>query len=129
MNKKSENRSKWLHIRVTPDEYEKINTRCSKTTCRMVSDYCRKILFSKSITVYRRNQSLDEFMEEMILLRRELNAIGNNFNQAVRKLHTLEECSQFNTWILFQESRQKKLLNHIESIQQTINKISDQWLQ
>jgi hypothetical protein len=127
--KEKENRSKWLHVRLTPDEFEKINKKCSGTTCRKTSEYARKILLGKPVTIYSRNQSLDEFMGEMIQLRKELHYIGHNFNQAVRKLHTLEECAQFRTWILFQESRQKNLLDLVGAIQSKISKISDQWLQ
>jgi hypothetical protein len=99
--KEKMNRAKVLQIRLSVDEFDSLNRRFSKTTCRKISEYARKILLGKPITVFSRNQSLDDFMLEMIQLRKELNFIGNNFNQAVRKLHTLEACSQFRTWILF----------------------------
>jgi MobC-like protein len=123
------NRTKVLQVRLSADEFDAINKRFSKTTCRKISEYGRKILLGKTVTVFNRNQSLDEFMGEMIQLRKELNYIGHNFNQAVRKLHTLEACAQYQTWILFQESRQKQLQDKVSSIQEKINKISDQWLQ
>jgi hypothetical protein len=129
MDDTDKNRTKRLHIRFTPGEFEKINRMFAQTTCRKISEYSRKVLLAKPITFYSRNQSLDEFMHEMIQLRKELHYIGHNFNQAVRKLHTLEECSQFRTWILFQESHQQQLLDKAAAIQEKINKISDQWLQ
>jgi MobC-like protein len=127
--KEKVNRTKVLQVRFSPDEFDTIHKRFSKTTCRKISEYSRKILLGKPITVYNRNQSLDEFMAEMIQLRKELNYIGHNFNQAVRKLHTLEACAQYRSWIIFQESRQKQLLDMVSAIQQKISKISDQWLQ
>ena len=127
--KEKVNRTKVLQIRLSTSEFDTLNKRFSKTTCRKISEYSRKILLGKTVTVLSRNQSLDEFMGEMIQLRKELHYIGHNFNQAVRKLHTLEACSQFRTWVLFQESRQKQLQDKVSSIQDKINKISDQWLQ
>ena len=127
MNEKV-NRTKVLQIRLSTDEFDTINKKFLKTTCRRVSEYSRKMLLGKTITVYNRNQSLDEFMAEMIQLRKELNYIGHNFNQAVRKLHTLEACEQFRNWILFQESRQKQLLDKVGDIQEKISKISNKWL-
>jgi hypothetical protein len=127
--KEKVNRTKVLQIRLSTDEFDTIVKRFSKTTCRKVSEYCRKILLGNPVIFYNRNQSLDEFMAEMIQLRRELHYIGHNFNQAVRKLHSLEECAQFRNWILFQESRQKQLLEKVSAIQEKISKISDQWLQ
>jgi len=46
------------------------------------------------VTTYR-NQSFDDYMAKMIRLRNELNGIGNNFNQAVKKLHTLHQIVEF----------------------------------
>jgi hypothetical protein len=127
--KKKVNRTKVLQIRFTQEEYDIINKRFTKTTCRKISEYSRNILLGKTVTIFSRNQSLDEFMAEMIQLRKELNYIGHNFNQAIRKLHTLEACAQYRTWILFQETRQKQLLDMVGAIQEKISKISDQWLQ
>jgi argonaute-like protein implicated in RNA metabolism and viral defense len=78
----------WL--RFYPDEFEKLSESEKKTTCSDLSDYLRRVLLNKPITGYIRNKSLDEFTEEMMLLRKELNHIGNNFNQAVKKLHTCD---------------------------------------
>jgi MobC-like protein len=128
MNEKVK-RTKVLQVRLSVHEFDTINNRFSKTTCRKISEYSRKILLGKTVTFFSRNQSLDEFMEEMILLRRELHYIGHNFNQAVRKLHTLDACSQFERWVLFQESMQSRLLDKVGAIQEKISKISDQWLQ
>jgi hypothetical protein len=85
MSEQNNTRTKWLHLRLKPEEYEKLHTDFSKTTCRKLSDYSRKILLGKPITSTCRNQSLDDFMTEMMRLRSELNCIGNNFNQAVKK--------------------------------------------
>ena len=90
MSEKATNRNKWLHIRLTGSEYNKIHSGFSRSTKRKLSEYVRSILLDKPITVYTRNQSYDDFVAEMILLRNELKAIGNNFNQTVKKLHTME---------------------------------------
>ena len=68
----------------------KYTSNSSKTTCRKLSDYVTEISCLESLLIVpTRNQSLDDFMAEAIRLRNELNRIGNNFNQAVKKLHTL----------------------------------------
>lgn len=123
------NRTKILQARLTPGELEKINQKFSRSTCRKLSDYVRKVLLDKLVTVKQRNQSLDDFMTEMITLRNELNAIGNNYNQAVKKLHTLDHLPEFRTWVLLNESHQKKLFDKMSEIKEKINQINDQWLQ
>jgi len=87
------------------------------------------VLFNKPITVYQRNKSLDDFMAEMMLLRNELNSVGNNLNQAVKKLHTLQQIPDFKNWIISYETEKQTLFNKVDEIKNRINKIADEWLQ
>jgi hypothetical protein len=129
MTNANNNRYKWLHIRLKEDEYIKINKKFSSSTCRKLSEYARRVLLDKVITVNQRNQSLDDFMTEMIKLRNELNKIGNNFNQSVKKLHTLEQIFEFKSWLITNETDKKILLEKVEEIKLKISQISDKWLQ
>lgn len=123
------NKTAWLHLRLTSDEKSKIEKAFKKTTCRKLSDYARKILLGKPVVATYRNQSLDDLMTELIKLRTELNAIGNNFNQVVRKLHMLNEKAALQTWINRYEADNERLLSHLQSIENHINKMADIWLQ
>lgn len=129
MEKKNSNRTRIVGLRFTPAEYAKIERKWKATTCRKLSEYIRKYLFNKTITTKYRNESLDEFMVEVIRLRIELKAIGNNLNQAVKKLHTLNQIPEFRTWIISQQLEQKILLGKIEEIKKCTQKISEKWLQ
>jgi predicted metalloprotease with PDZ domain len=129
MNEEKINRTKLLQVRLTPKESEKINNKFSNSTSRNLSDFVRKILLDKPITFKIRNQSLDEFMKEMVALRSELSAIGNNYNQVVKRLHSLQQIDEIKKWLLHNESTKQILLNKIEEIKLKINSISDQWLQ
>ncbi|MEO7984721.1 MAG: plasmid mobilization relaxosome protein MobC [Bacteroidota bacterium] len=129
MSEQNTNRTKWLHVRLRPEEFEKINSQYKKTTCRKLSEYARKILLGKPLIATTRNQSLDDFMSEAIKLRNELNALGNNFNQAVKKLHTLQQISEFRGWLITHELEKKILQNKIDEIKNHIQKIAEKWLQ
>jgi 5'-3' exonuclease len=129
MEKKKINRTRIIGLRLTLREYEQIEKKCKNSTANKLSEFIRRALFNKPIIVYQRNQSLDDFMAEMILLRNQLNAIGNNFNQAVKKLHTLDQITEFKNWINAYEHDKKQLLNMTNEIQNSINKIADKWLQ
>lgn len=129
MSEQMSNRTKWLHLRLKPEEYAQLHKQFSKTTCRKTSDYARKILLGKPLIATYRNQSLDDLMTEMMQLRSELNAVGNNFNQAVKKLHTLERIEEFKAWLITYELEQQILINKVEEIKNNIQKIAEQWLQ
>jgi hypothetical protein len=129
MERENSNRSRRITLRLTPQEYEKIEQRYKNSTCRKLSDYVRKHLFNKPITTHYRNQSMDDSIEEIVLLRNELSAVGNNVNQVVKKMHTLQQIPEFREWITRYELERMILSNKINDIQNHIYKISDKWLQ
>ncbi|MEZ7507006.1 plasmid mobilization relaxosome protein MobC [Flavobacterium sp. Arc2] len=129
MERENSKRTRIVGLRFTPEEYAKIERKWKTSTCRKLSDYIRKHLFNKPITTNYRNQSLDDFMAEMMRLRGELNAIGNNFNQAVKKLHTLNQISDFKHWLISYELEKKILFNKVDEIKKQIQKIAESWLQ
>jgi hypothetical protein len=126
---KTENRNRIVGVRFTTKEYEQIEKKWEASTCRKLSEYVRKIIFNKPIVATYRNKSLDDLMTEMIQLKKELNGIGNNFNQAVKKLHTLNQIPEFKEWIEVYEAEKNLLLNKVEEIKNVTGKIGEQWLQ
>ena len=116
-------------MRFTTKEYEQIEKKWKDSTCRKLSEYLRKIIFNKPIVATYRNKSLDDLMTELIVLKKELNGVGNNFNQAVKKLHTLHQIPEFRQWIEVYESEKNLLLKKVEEIKNVTGKIGEQWLQ
>jgi uncharacterized protein (UPF0335 family) len=129
MERENSNRTRRITLRMTPEEYGKIECKYKASTCRKLSDYVRKHLFDKPITTTYRNQSLDDFIEETVTLRNELSAIGNNVNQVVKKMHTLQQIAEFREWIFRYELEKKNLSNKVNDIQNHMHKITEKWLQ
>ena len=129
MEKQGISRKKRLHVRLTDSEFDKINQGFKKSTKRKLSEYARAILLNKPITVYTRNQSFDDFMAEMAALRNELNAIANNYNQVVKRLHSLRHLDEIKLWASVNESSKQILQRKIDEINSKIAQINDQWLQ
>ncbi|MFC0513520.1 plasmid mobilization relaxosome protein MobC [Mucilaginibacter angelicae] len=129
MEEKKTGRVRIIGLRLTGDEYRLLEGRWKKSMVAKLSEFVRRVLFGKAITIYTRSQSLDEFMEEMILLRKELNAIGVNFNQAVHRLHTLDHLPQMQRWLQGFERDKERYFEAAETIKLKINSISAEWLQ
>ena len=68
-------------------------------------------------------------MVEMGKLRKELNHVGNNFNQAVKKLHTLHGIAEFKNWLITYEVEKRTLFNKVDEIKTHIKKMAEIWLQ
>ena len=92
--KTTSNLTKRVTIRFSPEEYSKIFQSYKRTTNRRLSEYFRLVMLEKPVTVNTRNQSLDNVQTELIAMKNELKAIGNNFNQSVKKLHMMEHISE-----------------------------------
>jgi len=129
MKKEILNRTRIAAVRFTAAEYATLERRFKATTCRQMSEYLRNCLLHKPVTVKHRDASLDEFMLEFIRLRKELTALGNNFNQTVKKLHTLQQIPDFRQWVLDTDSQRERLLFQVSEIQKMTLKITQKWLQ
>jgi hypothetical protein len=129
MERKNSNRTRIIGLRLTSDEYGKIEKKWKASTCRKLSEYVRRHLFKKPIVTTYRNRSQDDLMTELTKLRNELNAVGNNFNQAVKKLHTLSQIAEFKSWLIGYEVEKKILQNKLDEVRNNIKKMLEIWLQ
>jgi len=129
MSKSKNNLSKRIYVRLKENDFNVLHKRLAATTCRKLSEYARLVLLNKPVTIKQRDQSLDDFMTEMIRLRSELSALGNNFNQSVKKLHTLHEIKDIKSWLILNENNRKNLQEKMDEIKSKINQFADKWLQ
>jgi len=127
MKKERELKDRWVNTRFSQSEYETLQKLFRATTCRELADYMRRMALNKPVSLSYRNQSVDDFLADMIALRKELNAIGNNFNQAVHRLHTLHIVPEIQHWLLLNEQDKTQLFRQIETISNRINQLYKQW--
>lgn len=128
--KKLENevKKKMVVIRMNESEFEQAEKFRKKTTERYLSTYLRKLSLQKPVAVKYRNQSADDFLKQMLELKNELHAIGNNFNQAVHKLHLLDKIPEFRVWINQYDGLHQAFIDKTEQIQIKVNELYEQWL-
>ena len=130
MKKESTSRlTRKVTVRFTEGEYKKLYTGFKHTTKRKLSEYIRAVLLHQPVTVYTRNQSFDDFVAEMILLKNELKAIGNNFNQSVKKLHVIQHDQEIKAWATLNENSKEIFFKKVAEIDEKINQIASQWSQ
>jgi hypothetical protein len=123
MMKKEKVRKKMVVVRMNDEEYKTLEDLRKKTTTKYTSTYARKVLLQKPVVVKYRNVSADAFLQEMLLLKKELNYIGNNFNQAVHKLHILEKIPEFRVWVLNNEQMQRMIVEKTKAIEKRMDEI------
>jgi hypothetical protein len=97
------------------------------TTSRKLSDFVRHVLLDGKVTVFTRDKSMDDFMAELIRLRTQFQGVGNNLNQAVRKLHTLDKDPVIRIWLILNDPAIKRLFASVEEIKLRINQFAEKW--
>ncbi|MEO6731361.1 MAG: plasmid mobilization relaxosome protein MobC [Ferruginibacter sp.] len=122
-------RKHFVKTRMNDAELNQLTKLQQKTTEKDISSYLRKVSLQKPVTVKYRNQSADDFLKQMLELKKELNGIGNNFNQAVHKLHILDKIPEFRFWIQHYDGLQKSLVSKVEEIKLKVSQLYEQWLQ
>ncbi len=122
-------RNLFVKIRMNKTELQQLKRLQQQSTEKSLSNYVRKVSLQKPVIIKYRNSSADDFLRDMLNLKKQLNGVGNNFNQAVKKLHLLQQIPEFRSWIKEQQSLQQVLVAHIENIRLRINQLYEQWLQ
>jgi chromosome condensin MukBEF complex kleisin-like MukF subunit len=128
MKEDKTSRTKVVRARITPGEWERLQKAFQQTTYKKLSDFVRKKLFDKPVAIYQRNQSLDDFVGELVLLKNELNAIGNNYNQVVKRLHSMYDYTEVKIWLKLHDSTWQLMQKKVDEIKSKINQIDDLWL-
>ncbi|PQV62041.1 hypothetical protein CLV53_101316 [Sediminibacterium magnilacihabitans] len=121
-------RKKMVVVRMNEAEFEQVEKFCRQSTERNLSSYLRKVSLQKPVTIKYRNASADDFLKEMLELKKELNAIGNNFNQAVHKLHLLDKIPEFRVWIQQYDELHLSFIRKTKQINFKVNELYEQWL-
>ena len=115
---------KCIHLRVTEDEYNKLQSAFRGTTCRIFSNYLRTVLLHQPITVYYRNRTADEFATVAIQLKNEMSGIGRNLNQVVRKINVAHSDDEFGLYLFDLQIRQDEARDKIKEICLKMDQIS-----
>jgi len=129
MRREDENRSRTILIRLKPKEFDLLDKGLKRTRLRNMSEYTRNVLLNKPITFIYRNKSMDDILEELILIRKELNLVGINFNQVVRKLNSVSDTPDAKLWEATLTVLRDEFQPVIIHIKDRLNDFSDIWSQ
>lgn len=129
MRREDENRSRTILIRLKPKEFDLLDKGLKRTRLRNMSEYTRNVLLNKPITFIYRNKSMDDILEELILIRKELNLVGINFNQVVWKLNSVSDTPDAKLWEATLTVLRDEFQPLIIHIKDRLNDFSDIWSQ
>ena len=129
MRKNDPSNIRCIYVGLKLEEYAKIELQYKASTCRNKSEYIRNLIYNRPITILYRNQSLDNLIEEMVILNNEINAIKNDLPKTLEILHIHKDSPEFKKLLQDVELSIESLYKKIDEIKNQIEKITDKWLQ
>lgn len=128
METENNNREKRIYVRLTDKEFTTLESRLKATTCNKLSDYVRRCLFDKPITTITRDAATDDLIVKMSQMNFELNAIGSNFNQLVKKINTSFQTTSFSNALSLVTMQRDAIAKKLEEVKNELQKVAEKWL-
>jgi hypothetical protein len=75
MNNPTERKHTAVKVRYTAEEFIRLKKAFARSTCRTIAGYVRRISLQQPVEILQRNASFDEFIGEVICLRKEMASI------------------------------------------------------
>jgi hypothetical protein len=129
MKEKRNNKTKMIFVRLEEQDYITLIGRQKATTERNLSAYCRKLLMAKPVIKSVQNDSLREVLHTLSLLQKDLNGIGNNYNQMVKRLHTTDKIPEIKAWMQNYLNERQHILEATKTLKECLDKTAQKWLQ
>jgi hypothetical protein len=96
---------RFLSIRLSEDEYKEVYGHLQQSACRSLTEYVKKVLTNKPVTVKIRDQSREDLLQQLVLIKTRLETLidkGQNgqslqneiidIKQSIREI--ADKCSQ-----------------------------------
>jgi hypothetical protein len=121
-NKTSSAQSRRITLRLSLEEFDNLQGKLLSSTCQDLSELLHAIILNSGVTTGGRNSSIDDILAVATGIKNELNAIGKNFNQAVKRLHQTFYQSSLKDDLECYDVAQFSLMQKIEEIKSILSK-------
>jgi len=121
--------SRPIIVRLTEKQFSKLEKIRLESDTKTIGEVVRKILNNRPIRLLHKDISMNQPMEEMSLIRKEIKSIGVNINQQTYRFHV----SQSDTERAFHANKTAETYKSIEPkvdrLLSIISKLAEKWLQ
>jgi hypothetical protein len=118
-----------IFTRINNKSFNRLNAILSKSNCHTIGELARKILSNERVIVYHTDKSLEAPVQQLILIREELRAIGVNVNQITHHFHIADSRQQKMFHALKVAEEYGKVGEKVEVLIQMVAELGERWLQ
>lgn len=120
---------KTIILRVTEEAFNKLEKLCKNSDCNSMAEVLRRIIDGQRIILFHKDASLDEPMEILAQIRKELNHIGTNINQITRNFNACKTDTHKIYHIQKAQTEYQKVDTKVILLLKLISQLSKKWLQ
>jgi hypothetical protein len=119
----------FVRTRLTEAAFKRLDKIRQSSDCHAVGEVARKLLSKEKITLFYKDMTLNNAMEELALVRKELKAIGININQLTRGFNIGNKRNMPTDLYLMQVFKLYQTVDaKTDEILNIINQLSQKWL-
>jgi hypothetical protein len=67
--------TRFVSIRLSPDEFKDVYQHLQESTCRSLTEYAKKLLTNKPVTVKVRDQAREDVLQQLTLIKTRLDSL------------------------------------------------------
>jgi len=108
--------SRHIDFVISDQDYQVVLDLFAASASSTLSDYARRVILQKPVVIKIRNESAEKLLQEMVVLKNELNQVQKEFSLAVNNLLMTSSSPEIRSWCSDPEHAPAELLNKIEEI-------------
>ncbi|WP_300601987.1 hypothetical protein [Niabella sp.] len=117
-----------IKLRVNQRHFDRLSKMLSESHYRNMSELLRDIVCERKVVIYTRDESISVVMEELSRIRKELNAIGNNTNQAAKQINATVDKNKILVFGVELSEQHRQVLQLTEQLFPIISQLAKKWL-
>ncbi|UPK68039.1 plasmid mobilization relaxosome protein MobC [Chitinophaga filiformis] len=118
-----------VKTRINQYHFDRLQRLLASSRCKNMSGLLRIIICERPLTVYTKDDSLGTVMEELVKVRKEMNAIGVNINQLARQINAAPDHAGKLLHTLALPSLLQQVSATTQQLIPTIEALAEKWLQ
>lgn len=118
-----------VRTRICDKAFKRLSDLVESSNCRTICQLARKILSGDRFLYYHVDKSLEAPVEQLILIREELRAIGVNINQITHQFHKSDSRQQRMIHALEVSEEYGKVGDKVEVLIKMVADLGERWLQ
>ena len=118
-----------VRVRITDGTMKKLEGLRSKSNCRSMAEFLRRVLSNEKIVMVQRDMTLHGHIQELAGIRAELRAIGTNVNQITRHFHAADTERKKMFYAMEVAEEYSKVGEKVNALMEMVDALGRKWLQ